>query len=223
MMMVSYIQGITEIGRAAWKLLQRPVPEEVENAERLAAELAVPHVVFYDPNFYYDYERVPPVSTTTTTTTTTTASSSSPMITSIVALKQTTTYAQRQAHLSSLKILKQKQKIEDFYRYIAVCHEVVPERLENGTIKLSAPNPDDEALVCAACYFGYSFEDRRDKICIVNDTFKQVLLEIEVLYTIPFTSSRKRMSVIIKDIDNKIKIIMKGQCNMTYPILLIRL
>lgn len=50
---VSYGKGITEIGKAAWKLMGREVPPEVLEAERLASKNAVPHVAFYCP----DYER----------------------------------------------------------------------------------------------------------------------------------------------------------------------
>ncbi len=106
---------------------------------------------------------------------------------------------------------EQKNKVNEFYRYIAVCHEVIAERLEGGKIKLSAPNPDDEALVCAAAYFGYEFKDRRDRFTIVHEVATGRDLEIEVLYTIPFTSARKRMSVIIRDVDKTIRIITKGE------------
>ena len=187
---VVYGQGITEIGRAAWKLLGKPVPPEVEHAEKQAALVAVPHVAFYDPNFYVDYEQ-----------------------------EFDKHSAKEESIMSSIKkspIPGQKKYIEEFYRYIAVCHEVVPERIENGSIKLSAPNPDDEALVCAAAFFGYSFQDRRDKICLVHETSSHKTLEIEVLYTIPFTSTRKRMSVIIRDIDGKIKLISKGADSMMF-------
>jgi phospholipid-transporting ATPase len=92
---VSYGKGITEIGRAAWKLLNRPVPEDVLEAERLAAKRAVPHVAFYDPDF------------------------------------------ERDAQGGGGASAGQAQKIRDFYRFLAVCHEVVPERLEDGSIKMS--------------------------------------------------------------------------------------
>lgn len=187
---VVYGQGITEIGRAAWKLLGKPVPADVEHAETEAALLSIPHVTFYDPNFYLDYEQTGPVSQYTH------PSGSKP---------------------SSVKAVPgQKQKIQEFYRYIAVCHEVVPERLEDGSIKLSAPNPDDEALVCAAAFFGYEFKDRRERVSLIYETATNKMLEITVLYTIPFTSSRKRMSVIIRDIDGQIKIITKGADSMMF-------
>jgi magnesium-transporting ATPase (P-type) len=189
---VVYGQGITEIGRAAWKLLGKPVPADVEFAETEAALLAVPHVTFYDPGFYQDYEQPVPTSTN----------------------------AKSPAGTRSKQYVKpkegQKGKIQEFYRYIAVCHEVVPERMEDGSVRLSAPNPDDEALVCAAAYFGYEFKDRREKVCLVHEKASDRTLEITILYTIPFSSARKRMSVIIRDVDGQIKIITKGADSMMF-------
>ncbi len=178
---VSYGKGITEIGRAAWKLLNKPVPEDVLEAERKAAETAVPHVAFYDPDFNRDLHGDDGKS----------------------------------KHASAS--VTQATKIKEFYRYIAVCHEVIPERMEDGNTKLSAPNPDDEALVCAAAYFGYDFKDRRDKIVVIHEKDTNTDLNVEVLYTIPFSSARKRMSVIIRDVDKKVKIITKGADTIMFP------
>jgi phospholipid-transporting ATPase len=191
---VIYGQGITEIGRAAWKLLGKPVPPEVAEAEDTAAHLAVPHVAFYDPHYEHDVAaaasssqrsqqgKSPPTSSTTP---------ASPAAT-------------------------QRARILDFHRYIALCHEVVPERLEDGSIKLSAPNPDDEALVCAAAFFGYEFKDRREQLCLIQERDTGRLLEIPVLYTLPFTSARKRMSVIVRDVDGQVKVITKGADTMMF-------
>jgi magnesium-transporting ATPase (P-type) len=192
---VIYGQGITEIGRAAWKLLGKPVPPDVAHAEVRAAELAVPHVAFYDPNFYLDYQRPAP-------------GEPEPL-----SRKQ---QAAPSAHGHGHPHHNQKDKIKEFYRYIAVCHEVVPERLEDGTIKLSAPNPDDEALVCSAAFFGYEFRDRRDKVCLVYEQESNRVLEVTVLYTIPFTSARKRMSVVVRDVDGAIKVVTKGADTMMF-------
>lgn len=135
---------------------------------------------------------------------------------SITNLRISVDSTQSKSVQSSTNSANQKEKIRDFYRYLSVCHEIIPERLENGDIKLSAPNPDDEALVCAAGYFGFQFQDRRDRFAIIHDKELDRKFEIEVLYTIPFSSSRKRMSVIVRDIDKKIKIITKGADSMMF-------
>ena len=48
---VSYGEGITEIGRAAWKLQNRNIPQKMLDSERKARENAVPHVSFYCPKY----------------------------------------------------------------------------------------------------------------------------------------------------------------------------
>ncbi|RYY70360.1 hypothetical protein EON63_22705 [archaeon] len=110
----------------------------------------------------------------------------------------------------------QKEKNKQFFRVLAICHDVIAEKLD-GKVKLSASSPDDEALVCAADYFGYSFTDRRDKYCIVYDKNNSVEEEIEVLNIIEFSSKRKRMSVIIRDMDHSIKILTKGADTVMLP------
>jgi phospholipid-translocating P-type ATPase (flippase) len=170
---ISYGKGITEIGRAAWKLMDKSIPEDVLAAEEAAKRKAVPHVAFHCPEFTRDM-------------------------------------ADRSR--GNLK----RQRIRDFYRFVAICHEVIVERLEDGGSRLSSPNPDDEALVCAAAYFAYEFKDRRDKYVVLIDKDSGAEVLIEIFYIIPFTSPRKRMSVIFRDIDGKIKILTKGADSMMF-------
>ena len=79
-------------------------------------------------------------------------------------------------------LLSQRQKIHQFFTALCLCHDAVPEAITstspgpgqgkgqgeddkgvmNSGIKLSASNPDDEAFICAAEYFGFKFLDRQD-------------------------------------------------------------
>jgi magnesium-transporting ATPase (P-type) len=52
---ISYGQGITEIGRANYKLMNRQIPMEVLEGEAHAQANAVPHVSFYCPKFDEHY------------------------------------------------------------------------------------------------------------------------------------------------------------------------
>lgn len=166
---VSYGEGITEIGKAAWKLQGKEISPEILEGERKAKENAVPHVSFWCPRYERDVGANGP----------------------------------------------QKEKIQNFFRLLAICHDVIPERID-GKIKLSASNPDDDALVCAAGYFGYQFSDRKDKVCIVKNREFNVNEEVKILNTIEFSSKRKRMSVIIRDIDGQIKVMTKGADTVMY-------
>jgi phospholipid-transporting ATPase len=167
---VSYGLGITEIGKAAWKLLGKPISPEILEGENRAKAQAVPHVSFYSPQYERDM----------------TANGA------------------------------QKQKNVEFFRILAICHDVIPEKVD-GKVKLSASNPDDEALVCSAEYFGFAFCDRVDKMCFVKNRETGATEEIEMLCVIPFTSKRKRMSVIIRDVDKKIKLLCKGADTAMLP------
>ncbi len=167
---VSYGLGITEIGKAAWKLLGKPISPEILEGEARAKAQAVPHVSFYSPQYDRD-----------------------------------------QAANGA-----QKQKNNEFFRILAICHDVIPEKVD-GEIKLSASNPDDEALVCASEYFGFQFVDRVDKMCIVHNRETGQDEEVETLAVIPFTSKRKRMTVSIRDVDHKIKLYCKGADTIMLP------
>jgi len=122
----------------------------------------------------------------------------------------------------------QQKKLEAFFRLLAVCHSVIPEKNEGtgaeggregereggrerhvlrnlyrcileppaisshtlppslppslsplpthpGETKFSASSPDDEALVCAARFFGYAFEGRRDGSALVRNMQRDVI------------------------------------------------
>jgi phospholipid-translocating P-type ATPase (flippase) len=104
----------------------------------------------------------------------------------------------------------QRAKIQEFFRTLAICHEVTYERVE-GLSSLSAPNPDDECLVCAAEYFGFRFCDRRDAFLVLeNRDRRNGIEEVEVLETIQFTHERKRMSVVVREADGSIRLYCKG-------------
>ncbi len=79
--------------------------------------------------------------------------------------------------------------------------------------RLSASNPDDEALVYTAKYFGYEFLDRIGNTLTLRDVEAGETQTVEILRILPFTSSRKRMSVIVRDRSadkGQIRIITKG-------------
>lgn len=165
---VSYGVGITEIGKAAWKLQGKPIPASVLDGEEQARKNSVDHVSFYCPLY--------------------------------------------NKHMKEGGI--QKLKINNFFRTLAICHDVIPEKVD-GVVKLSASNPDDEALVAAAAYFGYKFIDRREqKFIMIENRETGRIEELELLESIEFSSKRKRMSVIVKDTDGLIRLYCKGADNV---------
>lgn len=111
----------------------------------------------------------------------------------------------------------QRKNIVTFFRALALCHTALADR-PNGndpyTIEYKAESPDEAALVAAARDAGAVF------IAKNNNT-----IDIEVLgqperYTplkvLEFNSTRKRMSVIVREADGRILMITKGADSVIY-------
>ena len=150
---VSYGEGITEIGKVAWKLQGKTIPQEILEYEKLAKENSTPHVSFYCPKYHKMMET------------------------------------------------EKATKIRNcfFYKVLATCHDIITEKTKTGIV-LSASNPDDEATVAAAKYFGFEFLDTQDKIISIRNHESGEIEQMELLETLEFTSRRKRMSVIVRDL-----------------------
>lgn len=82
---------------------------------------------------------------------------------------------------------------------------------KNGEGKLSynASSPDELALVCAAKFCGFEYLGTNDKgHMVVREGF--IDHTYELLAVLEFTSSRKRMSVILRHPDGTIVLLVKG-------------
>ena len=108
----------------------------------------------------------------------------------------------------------------DFAAIMAVCHTVVPEVREDGTTGYQAESPDEEALVEGACDLGLAFASRT--VDVVDVTLaspsgtKGTSLSYTVLATIPFDSTRKRMSAIVRLPNGKVRVMTKGADNIVF-------
>lgn len=96
---------------------------------------------------------------------------------------------------------------------LAVCHTVIPERLED-TIAYHAASPDERALVDGAKRFGYIFDTRTPSYVEIDALGKRE--RYEILNVLEFTSARKRMSVIIRTASGEIKLYCKGADTVIY-------
>lgn len=104
----------------------------------------------------------------------------------------------------------QRAKIQEFFRILSFCHEVICERTDGG-LQYSPPNPDDGTLVIAAGYFGFRFRERRNRFLVIENRDKRnAIEEVEVLETLSFSSTRRRMSVIVKEADDTLRLYSKG-------------
>uniref|UniRef100_A0A3Q2G358 Phospholipid-transporting ATPase n=1 Tax=Cyprinodon variegatus TaxID=28743 RepID=A0A3Q2G358_CYPVA len=100
--------------------------------------------------------------------------------------------------------------ILDFMTMMAICHTAVPERID-GKIIYQAASPDEGALVRAARNLGFVFSGRTPDSVILGSEEKY-----ELLHVLEFTSTRKRMSVIMRTPSGKIRLYCKGADTVIY-------
>ncbi|XP_034952573.1 probable phospholipid-transporting ATPase IA isoform X2 [Chelonus insularis] len=103
--------------------------------------------------------------------------------------------------------------IHEFMVMLSVCHTVIPE-IVNDEIIYHAASPDERALVDGARRFGYIFDIRTPAYVEIVALGER--LRYEILNVIEFTSARKRMSVIVRTPEGKIKIFCKGADSVIY-------
>jgi len=113
----------------------------------------------------------------------------------------------------------QRRSCEDFLVALALCHEVLLERVQDahgnftGDVRLSGASPDEQALVSAASRFGVGY---RGKYQDSNGEFAEISLQnnmqtFQILQLFRFTSARKRMSILVKNVDtDELKLFCKG-------------
>lgn len=97
---------------------------------------------------------------------------------------------------------------------MAVCHTVIPEKMEDGSIVYHAASPDERALVYGATKYGYVFDTRTPAYVEINALGKRE--RYEILNVLEFTSTRKRMSVITRNQKGEIKLYCKGADTVIY-------
>jgi magnesium-transporting ATPase (P-type) len=90
--------------------------------------------------------------------------------------------------------------------HLAVCHEIIIDE-KKGTY--NAASPDELALVNAAKQFGYEFTGKDGDEIMTIKTPKGAV-KYKLLNVCAFTSTRKRMSVIVEDKEKKIWLMCKG-------------
>lgn len=107
------------------------------------------------------------------------------------------------------------RKVRIFILSIALCHTCLPEKIEGGKISFNGASPDEQALVQAAQELGFVVIDRQNT-SITLKTFpagyesKPSFEVYQILDVIEFSSSRKRMSIIVRMPDNRICVFCKG-------------
>ncbi|XP_078280271.1 phospholipid-transporting ATPase IC [Rhinoraja longicauda] len=103
--------------------------------------------------------------------------------------------------------------VHNFFKLLALCHTVMVEE-KDGQLIYQAASPDEGALASAARNYGYVFLSRTQDSITISELGVQKTYT--VLAILDFTSGRKRMSVILKDSEGKIKLYSKGADTVIY-------
>lgn len=110
----------------------------------------------------------------------------------------------------------QKAANEHFMLTLALCHTVISERTPGSPprIDFKAQSPDEAALVATARDCGFTVLGRQLDNLTVNVMGED--RHYEILCTLEFNSSRKRMSAIVRMPNGNIKLFCKGADSMIY-------
>ena len=110
----------------------------------------------------------------------------------------------------------QKTANKQFMLALALCHTVITERTPGDPpkIEFKAQSPDEAALVATARDCGFTVLGRSNDGIILNVLGEEQTFQ--VLNTLEFNSSRKRMSAIIRSADGKITLYCKGADSVIY-------
>jgi phospholipid-transporting ATPase len=130
------------------------------------------------------------------------------------------------ADTTPAEIIKDKshsnyENIKDFFNLMAVCHSVFPQEDSKtpNKPKYQASSPDDLALVEGSADMGFIFWERTDgKVKIKH---QGLVKEWDLLAEIPYNSTRKRMSVIVREPDElrRILLLSKGADTVMIPLI----
>ena len=100
--------------------------------------------------------------------------------------------------------------------HLALCHTII---LDERTGKYNASSPDELALVNAAKFLGVEFLTRDEENTMTIRMPDSSLRHYRLLNILEFTSSRKRMSVILENPSNPSKFLLltKGADTVIFP------
>ncbi|KIJ56259.1 hypothetical protein M422DRAFT_219400 [Sphaerobolus stellatus SS14] len=111
----------------------------------------------------------------------------------------------------------QRPHLISFFRALAICHSVLADSKSSGdpnVLEYKAESPDEAALVAAARDVGFPFITRTNTSIDI-----EVMGQIEQytpLNVLEFNSTRKRMSVIVRNPEGKIILYCKGADSVIY-------
>ncbi|CAK8534347.1 unnamed protein product [Lathyrus sativus] len=105
--------------------------------------------------------------------------------------------------------------IQKFLRLLAICHTAIPEvDEENGKVSYEAESPDEAAFVISAKELGFEFYERTQTTISLREfdsiSGRIIRRSYKLLNILEFSSARKRMSVVVRDEEEKLLLLSKG-------------
>ncbi|GLB34568.1 putative cation transport ATPase (P-type) (TC 3.A.3) family, type IV subfamily protein [Lyophyllum shimeji] len=112
------------------------------------------------------------------------------------------------------------RSLNGFFTVLALCHTVITGiDSVTGAIEYKAQSPDEAALVQAAADVGFVFRGREGDVMLLQTPFSDEVERYQLLNILEFTSSRKRMSVVLRKLDEqdqRIFLLCKGADNVIF-------
>lgn len=112
----------------------------------------------------------------------------------------------------------QRGHIIAFFRALAICHSVIPDRpdaqMRPYFLEYKAESPDEAALVAAARDVGFPFVSKSQGFVDIEVLGNQE--RYTLLRTLEFNSTRKRMSVIVRNPEGRLVLYTKGADTVVY-------
>ncbi|ETV75531.1 hypothetical protein, variant 1 [Aphanomyces astaci] len=108
-----------------------------------------------------------------------------------------------------------RQRQLDFWLCLALCHSVAPETDDDDptnfmAIRYQASSPDEGAMVAAARQMGIVFKGRSASSVVVWNRLTQTDETYRVLNVLEFHSARRRMSIVVRGPDGRLRLFAKG-------------
>uniref|UniRef100_A0A8C4DK95 Phospholipid-transporting ATPase n=1 Tax=Dicentrarchus labrax TaxID=13489 RepID=A0A8C4DK95_DICLA len=108
---------------------------------------------------------------------------------------------------------RKDKDVTEFFKLLSLCHTVMVEH-NDGDLVYQAASPDEGALVTAARNFGFVFLSRTQDTITIREMDQE--MTYEMLALLDFNSDRKRMTIILKFPDGRIRLYCKGADTVIY-------
>lgn len=101
-------------------------------------------------------------------------------------------------------------ELQDTLLFLALCHTIIIQE-KDGELIYNAASPDELALVNFARFCGYEFQGIDiDNNMMVKIAREGQIIKRKFLYSLDFTSTRKRHSVLIENEKGEVELLCKG-------------